>query len=100
MEYKQVCYSIETAENCGEKRNPYEVMKSLGFKIVASVPQTLYNTVWFTVEDYVENPPEFITKMWYNFDYWHNDCYKNCEYFKKDNTCCCGGEDCQKSQRS
>lgn len=93
-EYKQVSYSLECAFRSGVSEIPYKQMETLGFKIVASVPQSFYGSIWFTVENLVENMPEYISEMRYNFDYWHNHCYKNCEHFRRNPSCCYGGERC------
>lgn len=97
--YKQVSYSAETAYYYGVTERPDRQMEKLGFKIIAAVPQTLYGSIWFTVEKLIENLPEYITEIHYNFDYWHNECYKNCEHFKQDHSCCYGGEYCINDKR-
>lgn len=98
-EYKQVCYHYETAiRECNECGNALDVMQRLGFKIIASVPQSMTDCIWFTVEDYIDDMPYYINKMQYNFDYWHNKCWKECEYFQKDSSCCYGGEYCLKDE--
>lgn len=96
-EYKQVSYNVVRAHYAGEDGNPYTVMQKLGFEIIDCVPQTLYDSIWFTVKDYIKDMPNYISEMQYNYDYWHNKCWKNCEHFEKDHSCCYGGDYCLKS---
>ena len=95
--YKQVSYSIIEAIYSGIHEYPSEQMKKLGFKVIAAVPQTIYESIWFTVEDYIDDMPSYISKFKYNYEYWHNGCWKECDYFKQNASCCHGGEHCLKS---
>ena len=96
-EYKQLKYDVMMAGlMCGVNKHPQKQMKELGYNVIGSVPQTISDSWWFTVEEYIEPLPKYLSKFEYNFNYWHNDCYKDCEYFKKDSRCCFGGRNCKK----
>ena len=96
-EYKQLKYNIMTAVlDCGINDHPQTQMKKLGYKVLGSVPQSIADCWWFTVEDYIEPLPPYLTKMNYNYDYWHNDCYRDCEHFENNSSCCFGGVSCKK----
>lgn len=97
-EYKQVSYSLQAAFECGVTVHPQIQMKNLVFNVLASVPQSIYDSWWFTVEDYIEDMPDYIHKIEYNYDYWHNGCWKECKYFKENASCCYGGRDCLKNE--
>ncbi len=73
MEYKQLCYNLHEAFDCGVSGHPQIKMKELGYKVIASVPQSIYESWWFTVEDFIEPLPPYLTKMKYDFDYWHEE---------------------------
>ena len=94
--YNQLKYDAKTAIECGVPFHPQQTMWAMGYKLLGSVPQSLYDCWWFTVEDFIEPLPPFLTKMEYNFDYWHNYCNKDCEYFAADPCCCHGGKNCLK----
>lgn len=97
IEYKQLRYDLLTASfECKEYRHPQRVMQELGYKIIGAVPQSIADQWWFTVEDYIEPLPPYLSKMTYNFDWWHNHCYRECECYKKDENCCMGGYRCVK----
>lgn len=70
-EYKQLRYCLLTASEEGISKHPQLVMKELGYKVIASVPQSIADQWWFTVEYYIEPLPKFLSEMTYNFDYWH-----------------------------
>lgn len=97
---KQLFYSIRDAHENGIHEHPQTQMKKLGYQVIGSVPQSLYDGWWFTVKEFIEPLPEYLCKMNYNFDYWHNDCWKKCEYFDAANgsgpLCCYGGSACIK----
>ena len=97
-EYKQLHYDIITASlDCGINEHPQLQMKKLGYNVIGGVPQSLGDCWWFTVEEFIEPFPPYLRKMNYNYDYWHGGCYKDCEYFKQNSSCCCGGHSCKKS---
>lgn len=95
--YKQLRYDlIGAAINFGINKHPQLQMDELGYQVIGGVPQTLGDCWWFTVKEIIYPLPGYLTEMTYNFDYWHNNCYDNCEYFKKNPSCCCGGFNCLK----
>ena len=94
IKYKQVRYDLIGAHFSHVNKNPYVDMRELGFKIIASVPQTIGDQIWFTVENYIDKMPSYISKMEYNYDYWHGECWANCKYFKINHSCCGGGTHC------
>lgn len=71
MEYKQLRYDLRGASEAGVKGHPQKVMKELGYKVIDCVPQSVSDSWWFTVEEFIEPLPCYLTKMEYNFDYWH-----------------------------
>lgn len=100
--YKQLFYDIRSAYEEGVRVHPQEQMKNLGYECLDAAPQSLYDGWWFTVKDFIEPLPSYLTKMEYNFEYWHNDCWKDCEYFKiakgNGSLCCYGGTRCIKEK--
>ena len=97
-EYKQLHYDIWTADlKCGVNEHPQKQMKNLGYKVIGSVPQSIADCWCFTVEEFIEPLPPYLKKMSYNFDYWHGGCWKTCEHFKKNGSCCYGGSSCKKN---
>lgn len=90
----------------GVKEHPQIQMKNLGFKLINSVPQSIADCWWFTVEDYDFKTPPYLSEIIYNLNYWMNDCWKNCEYFNhpiktfedKEKYCCYGGSCCKKEK--
>ena len=95
-EYKQLSYCMWTADvDCGVHEHPQIQMKKLGYKVIGSVPQSVFDSWWFTVEDFIEPLPPYLSKMKYNYDYWHGGCWKDCEYFKNKDSCF-GGNRCKK----
>lgn len=93
-EYKQLRYSMRTAFDIGITDHPQKVMREMGYTVLGAVPQSVYEQWWFTVEDFIEPLPEFLSEITYNFDYWHNECYRTCEEFKNNPSCCSGGFNC------
>jgi hypothetical protein len=74
MCHKQLRYDMMTANfNCGVYQHPQKQMMDLGYNIIAAVAQSIGDQWWFTVEDYIEPLPEYLSKMEYDFDYWHGD---------------------------
>ena len=97
-EYKQLHYDIWTADlKCGIHEHPQKQMKNLGYNVIGSVPQSIADCWWFTVEEFIKPLPPYLSKMSYNFDYWHGGCWKECEHFKNDSSCCYGGSSCKKN---
>ena len=72
-EKKQLCYDMITAYSLGIQDHPIQQMKNLGYKIIAGVPQTIGDCWWFTVQDVIYPLPKYLSKMQYDFDYWHGD---------------------------
>lgn len=72
-EYKQLCYDLYKSYDCGVSEHPQTQMDKLGYKVIGAVAQSLYDCWWFTVEDYIEPLPPYLTKMQYDFLYWHGD---------------------------
>lgn len=98
QKYNQLRYCLITASINGVNEHPQTQMKNLGYKVLGGVPQSIADCWWFTVEEFIEPLPPYLTKMenGYNFDYWHGGCYKNCEHFKNNSSCCYGGVACKK----
>ena len=100
MSYTQLSYDIELACHvCNVNEHPIDQMGKMGYKIIAGVPQSLGPCWWFTVEQDVlldEEKPIYLRTFKYNYDYWHNKCYKTCDFFKKDPGCCGGGFSCKR----
>ena len=98
--YNQLFYDVWTASNEGINEHPQKQMKNLGYEVLDAVPQSICDGWWFTVKEFIEPLPKYLSKMTYNFDYWHNDCWKDCEYFEMANDsevyCCYGGHNCIK----
>ena len=81
---KQLCYDMWSAQvNYNVNTHPQQHMKDLGFILINSVPQSIADCWWFTVEDFDFDLPPYLSYMEYNFDYWSGECTKDCEYFKK-----------------
>ena len=99
-EYKQLRYSLQEAYEYGAKEHPQKQMKLLGYEVLDAVPQSAYGSWWFTVKEIIEPLPPYLNLITYNYEYWHNDCWKNCEYFEESHgsgqLCCYGGSDCIK----
>lgn len=95
-EYKQLNYDMYEAFDMGVNEHPQLQMKKLGYNVIGSVPQSLYDSWWFTVEEFIEPLEPYLTKNEYNYDYWHGKCHIDCEFFKADPTCCYGGFSCKK----
>lgn len=70
--YNQLKYCLRTAYNEGINEHPQIVMKNLGYKLIGSVPQTMGDCWWFTVEKIIKPLPPYLRKTNYDFDYWHN----------------------------
>lgn len=98
MEYIQLHYDVIDAFNEGITDLPIKQMLKLGYHLIGSVPQSLGDCWWFTVEEKIEPSPSYLREIHYNFDYWHNRCYASCDYFKKDPCCCNGGFTCSKGE--
>ena len=95
--YKQLRYCLTTASlDCGIDTHPQLQMKKLGYNVIDCLPKTSSDCWWFTVEDFIEPLPPYLSKMNYNYDYWHGACYRDCEYFKNNSSCCFGGNVCKK----
>lgn len=62
-----------TAVDCGVRDHPIQNMKAIGYNIIACVPQAIGDCWWFTVEDFIYPLPKYLSKMSYDFDYWHGD---------------------------
>jgi len=73
MKYNQVKYDMITAFNEGVREHPQKQMEKLGYKVIASIAQSLYDCWGFTVEDYIEPMPKYLKKFEYDFDYWHGE---------------------------
>lgn len=73
MKYKQLDYDLIEAYECGINEHPQRQMTKLGYRVIAAVAQSLYDSWWFTVEDFIEPLPPYLTKIEYDFDYWHGD---------------------------
>lgn len=99
MEYKQLKYDVmDAALTYGINTHPQIKMIELGYTVLGSIPQTLGDCWWFTVKDIIYPLPGYLTEMSYSFDYWHNKCHRNCEYFKENPCCCQGGNRCLKKR--
>lgn len=83
---KQLRYNMWGSPN----EHPQTQMNKLGYNVIGSVPQSIGDQWWFTVEEIIYPLPKYLSEMQYNFEYWHNNCHKTCEHFKK-NPCCCSG---------
>ena len=104
---KQLKYDMWSADvQYKVQGHPQEVMKNLGFKLINSVPQSIADCWWFTVEDFDFELPPYLSEIKYNLNYWMYGCYKNCEYFNmkynsledEEKYCCYGGLKCKKAQ--
>ena len=100
MNYIQLRYDLELAIRVYHIReHPIDHMKSLGYNVIAGVPQSIGECWWFTVEREIMldiERPDYLIPMKYNYDYWHGGCHKNCDFFKEDPCCCSGGFNCKK----
>ena len=72
-EYKQLIYGLRTAYECGINEHPQRQMSKLGYKVIGAVAQSLNDSWWFTVEDFIEPLPPYLKKIEYDYDYWHKD---------------------------
>lgn len=61
--FKQVALNVYQATYSGEHRYPKDIMNSLGFKVLLSVPNIALDSVEFVVEDYVDEMPDYIHKL-------------------------------------
>lgn len=64
-EYCQLRYDLIGAYECGVKLHPQEQMKLLGYKLIDSIPQSIADCWWFTVDRFIEPLPEYLHKMKY-----------------------------------
>lgn len=95
--HKQLLYDVIGAcVLCNVHEHPQTQMKNLGYKVIGSVPQSFSDSWWFTVEEFIEPLEPYLEKVNYNYDYWHGECFKDCEYFKENASCCWGGFACKK----
>ena len=70
--YKQLRYDcIDAYIKCGIYEHPERQMKKLGYKVIASVPQSIADQWWFTVEEIIYPLPMYLTEMSYDFEKWH-----------------------------
>ena len=103
MFYTQLYYDIELAYRvCEIDEHPIDQMEKMGYKIIAGVPDSSVPCWWFTVEQDVlsdKEKPIYLKPFKYNYNYWHNKCYKTCDFFKKDRECCDGGFSCKKNEQ-
>ena len=61
----QLRYDLISADNCGIRLHPQEQMKHLGYKLIDSIPQSISDCWWFTVDKLIEPLPEYLQKMKY-----------------------------------
>lgn len=61
----QLRYDMITADYCGIKKHPQEQMKLLGYKLIDSIPQSIADCWWFTVDKFIEPLPEYLHKIKY-----------------------------------
>ena len=73
QKYKQLHYSMYTAYDCGISEHPQAQMDKLGYKVIGAVAQSLTDSWWFTVEEYIEPLPPYLQKFEYDYFYWHGD---------------------------
>lgn len=66
--YNQLRYWLQSAVG---RLHPIKQMEALGYKIIASVPQSIADQWWFTVEEIIEPLPPYLERMEYNFEKWH-----------------------------
>lgn len=93
-EYKQLRYDVIGASLAGISEHPQRQMRKLWYEILGSVPQSIADCWWFTVKEFIEPLPDYLTKMEYSFKYWHTDYYKTCEL----GNVCYGSGGCKKEQ--
>lgn len=67
----QLKYCMITANKSGETRHPQIVMRNLGYELIQSVPQTMGDCWWFTVDKLIKPLPVFLEEIQYDFDYWN-----------------------------
>jgi len=66
----QLHYCLRTANDEGIYEHPQKVMKQLGYNLIQSVPQSIGDCWWFTVEELIEPLPLYLSIMQYDFEYW------------------------------
>lgn len=64
---KKLRYDVISASISGVTRNPLAQMNSLGYIVIAAVPQTIGDQWWFTVENYIEPLPNYLEKIEFEF---------------------------------
>ena len=64
-EHCQLRYDVIGAYYCGVKLHPQEQMESLGYKLIDSIPQSIADCWWFTVDRFIEPLPEYLHKIKY-----------------------------------
>lgn len=62
----QIRYDVIEAYECGVKRHPQEQMRFLGYQLIDSIPQSIADCWWFTVDKFIEPLPTYLHKMRYN----------------------------------
>lgn len=72
-EYYQLRYDLRTAFECGVHAHPQIQMQSLGYKLLGSVPQSIADCWWFTVDKIRYPLPDYLTEMEYDYEHWHGD---------------------------
>ena len=64
-EHCQLRYDLIGADECGVRIHPQEQMKYLGYKLIDSIPQSIADCWWFTVDRFIEPLPEYLHKIKY-----------------------------------
>ena len=64
-EHCQLRYDVIEAHYCGVKLHPQEQMKSLGYELIDSIPQSIADCWWFTVDRFIEPLPKYLHKIKY-----------------------------------
>lgn len=67
----QLNFSASEYWDAGGKLHPQEQMRKLGYKVIGAVPQSMYDSWWFTVEDFIEPLPPYLSKIEYEYERWH-----------------------------
>lgn len=70
---KQVRFDMYSAYNMGVSGHPQQVMKDLGYTVLAGVAQSICDQWWFTVDKIIEPLPPYLSEMEYDYDYWHGN---------------------------
>ncbi len=70
----QLCFYLPDYDG---ELHPQSQMNALGYKVIGAIPQSIADCWWFTVEEFIEPLPKYLSKMEYDFERWHHNDIKD-----------------------